>query len=86
MDPIRKNIGDFIESDVDDETIIVSLASGELLSVKDTGRTVWKLIDGARTRDRIVTLLVAEFGASRQTIEDDVDTFLQSARHAGLIA
>lgn len=86
MSAIRKASGDFIETDVDDETIIVSLASGELFSVKETGLAIWKLIDGTRGRLQLIADLSAAYSVDEAEIASDVDAFLTDAARAGLLA
>ncbi|MXP47794.1 PqqD family peptide modification chaperone [Altererythrobacter luteolus] len=86
MSAIRKASGEFIETDVDDETIIVSLASGELFSVKETGLAIWKLIDGSRDRGQLITALSAAYSVDETEIAYDIDAFLTDAARAGLLA
>ncbi|WP_271439772.1 PqqD family protein [Pontixanthobacter luteolus] len=86
MSAIRKASGEFIETDVDDETIIVSLASGELFSVKGTGLAIWKLIDGSRDRGQLITALSAAYSVDETEIANDIDAFLTDAARAGLLA
>ncbi len=86
MTAIRKASGDLIETNVDDETIIVALQSGQLYSVKDTSAAIWRMIDGETGRDAIIDALAQEYRADRAEIAKDVDAFLTDARNAGLLA
>ncbi|MFZ1741843.1 MAG: PqqD family protein [Pontixanthobacter sp.] len=86
MVQIHKSSLDLIETDVDDETIIVSLDSGQLYAVKDTGRAIWKLIDGKRDRTAILAELEAAYGEEASAIEIGVDKFIAEITAAGLIA
>lgn len=86
MSAIHKAAGDLIETNVDDETIIVALQSGQLYSVKDTSAAIWRMINGENGRDGIIDALAQEYGAERAVIAKDVDAFLAEAANAGLIA
>ena len=86
MTAISKASGDIIETRVDDEIIVVALASGELFSLKGTAADIWNKIDGERSAARICALLAEEFGCESAAITGDVDRFLSNARDAGLVA
>jgi hypothetical protein len=85
MAAIEKSSNDLIETDVDDETIIVALESGQLYSVTDTAAAVWRLIDGKNDRAMIIAALAEEYQTAPATIESDVDAFLKDAAETGLI-
>lgn len=86
MTIICKALSDLIETDVDDETIIVSLASGQLFSVKGTGRAIWKLIDGEREAEDIAEELGSIYHKDAASIQPDMDRFLTEITEAGLIS
>jgi hypothetical protein len=83
---IHKLVGRFTEADIDDEVILMRLDNGELLSLADTAAAAWRLIDGARDRDALVTALGAEFDADEQLIARDVGELLHQLKEAGLVA
>lgn len=85
MTAITKIPDQFIETDVDDETVIVGLTSGEFFSLKDSGLAVWKLIDGNRSEADIILKLSENFDGQRPTIEADVSAFLAQLRAAHFI-
>jgi hypothetical protein len=86
MAALHKLTGNFTEAVVDDEIIIMRLDNGELLSLIGTAATVWRLIDGSRDRDALVTALGAEFDADEQLITRDVGELLHQLKEAGLVA
>ena len=85
MAAIVKCPGAFIETDVDDEIVIVGLDDGRFYSLDGTGRTVWRLIDGARDRDALLALLERDFDAPRTVLAADLDAFLAELASAGFI-
>jgi hypothetical protein len=69
---------EIVAREIEGELIIIPLVAGigdaedELFSLNQTGRAIWKLLDGTRTLSQIVSLLGTEYGAQGDTIEKDV--------------
>jgi hypothetical protein len=74
---------DIVAREIEGELIIVPLFSGigdsedELFTLNETGRAIWKLMDGKRTIRQIIKLLIDEYKASDKEIEDDVFGLLE---------
>lgn len=83
---ITKAQGSFSETAIDDEIVVMHLASGEFFSLTGTGRTLWLLIDGTRTRDAIVAAAAAQYGVEAADIAADTDAFLAKLGAAGFLA
>lgn len=58
---------DHVACDLDDETVLLSLRTGEYYGLNEVAARVWKLIQQPATVDEILSALLAEFEA------DDVD-------------
>ena len=82
---LTKTSGQFTETAIDDEIVVMHLASGEFFSLTETGRTLWLLIDGTRNRDKLLAEVAAHYGAQPAEIVDDVDAFLAKLRLAGFL-
>ncbi len=67
--PVRKGVGD--------------LAS--IYSLNEVASAIWQTIQQPRHKGQIVGAIEQEFGAERQQIERDVDTFLDEMHSAGLV-
>ena len=67
-----------VARDIEGELIIVPLVSGigdmedELFTLNETGKEIWKRLDGKNSLKTIVDELVIEFAAPRDEIEKDV--------------
>ena len=85
MAAIVKRPGAFIETDVDDEIVIVGLDEGRFYSLEGTGRAVWRLIDGTRDRAALLALLQRDFDAPHDILAADLDAFLSEVASAGFI-
>lgn len=78
MDAVYAPSENIVAREIEGEIIIVPLARGigdaedDLFSLNETGRAVWKLLDGRRSLAQIVQILGADYTASTATIGKDV--------------
>ena len=69
---------DIVAREIEGELIIVPLVSGigdmedELYSLNDTGKEIWRLLDGKNSLQDVVRLLSDQFDAAPGEIEADV--------------
>lgn len=72
-----------VTREIEGELIIVPLVSGigdagdELYTLNETGRAIWRLLDGRRTLGAIATELAEEFEAPDDAIAADVLGFIE---------
>ena len=83
--PLTKVPAAFAETRIDDEIVIMNLASGDFFSLKDSAAAIWDLLDGTRNRAAVLAALTSEFDASPPDLARDLDTFLGELRVGGLI-
>lgn len=50
---------------------------GGILTINESGGFVWKLLEKERDFDEIISLLVEEYGISRDEAEEDLTGFLK---------
>ena len=84
-EPLRKAETRYVETALDDETIVMDIDSADFFSLNATAGAVWRLIDGTRDRDAIVAALAGEFAASPAEIGADVDALIGQLRTAGFL-
>jgi pyrroloquinoline quinone biosynthesis protein D len=82
---IRKLPDRFSETAIDDEIVVMSLASGEFFSMTGTAREIWLLLDGQRDRAALVRDLADRFAMPGPQIEADVTAFLDQLIAAELV-
>jgi hypothetical protein len=69
---------DVVAREIEGDIIIVPLAAGigdaddELYTLNETGRAIWRRLDGHRTLGQVAAELADEFDASRTELETDV--------------
>ena len=83
---LTKDPAAFAETRIDDEIVIMNLASGDFFSLTDSAATIWDLLDGTRNRAALLAALTSQYDAEKQALANDLDTFLGELRDGGLIA
>ncbi len=69
---------DIVAREIEGELIIVPLVSGigdlddELFTLNDTGRAIWKQLDGTKTLQQVIKTLTDEYDAPAAMIKRDV--------------
>jgi hypothetical protein len=77
-DPVYLPSDDVVAREIEGEIIIVPLAAGigdledELYTLNETGREVWRRLDGHRSLSTIAGELAAEYDAPLEAIQQDV--------------
>lgn len=66
------------ETDLDGETIVMSLGTGQILSFADTAQEIWAMLRAPATLDGIVEHLMKEFDVSQETCQAEVTNFLEA--------
>lgn len=85
MTGVIRNEGSYVETEIDEETVLMRLSDGDFFSLEGTGRAIWQAIDGTRGREEIVAHLARQFDASAEAIGADVGRFLDELAGAGLV-
>ncbi len=75
----------FVETDIDDEVVVMDLDSGNFFSLKDTALEIWRLVDGSRTSADIVAEIAAAYDLTESELAADIAAFLDQAQAAGLL-
>jgi hypothetical protein len=66
------------------EAVILSLDTKILRGLNPVGSRVWDLIDGTRSIDEIVDVIVAEFDVTPPVAAADVEAFVRQLLERGL--
>lgn len=67
------------------ETVLCDLEGARLVVLNAVGAAVWSLLDGARSIDAIVDVIVETLGAERDVVRRDVEAFVASLAAQGLV-
>ena len=84
--PLTKDPAAFAETRIDDEIVVMNLASGDFFSLQDSAAAIWDLLDGTRDRAAVLAALCGQYDAPQADLARDLDRFLDDLRSGGLIA
>jgi hypothetical protein len=83
---------DVVAREIEGDIIIVPLTAGigdandELYTLNQTGRAVWKRLDGRRTLGDVIALLAEEFDGPQEDLEGDVVGFATEMTRRGILS
>jgi Coenzyme PQQ synthesis protein D (PqqD) len=81
LDTVCAPSDDVVAREIEGEVIIVPLTGGigdiegEAYTLNDTGRAIWRHLDGVRTLREVATSLLADYEAPQSELEADVVGF-----------
>jgi hypothetical protein len=86
LTPLRLNPAAVSWLEVDGEILAVQHASSEYLSTNATGALLWKSLTSGTSRERLIALIVEEYGIDEERAAADTDAFLGELAAHGLLA
>jgi len=69
-------IEEIVASDIDGETVMMSIQNGEYYGLDDIGSRIWELIEKPVKVSDLIDTLLERFDVDRETCERDVLKFL----------
>ena len=78
MEDIISISGDVVSREIEGELIIIPLVAGvgdledDLFTLNESGKEIWKLLDGERTLDDITSILSEKFDSDQEIIKKDI--------------
>ncbi len=70
---------------MDNELVVVSLASNEYVAVDEIGRVIWEMLETPQSVDAICKELADRYAATPEQIREDVLPFLEELQKVSLI-
>ncbi len=70
---------------IEGEAVILSLDTKAFRGLNPVGSRVWELIDGRRSVDEIVEVIVREFDVTHEQAARDVQAFVRELLDKGLV-
>lgn len=71
--------------EVEGQTVLLDIASGEYFALNEVGGRVWDLCDGTRTVGEVVDTICAEYDAPTDLVLSDARDLLEGLAGAGLV-
>ena len=85
MSLLAKDPTRFAETRIEDETVVMSLDTGDFFSLTGTAQAIWRLLDGTRDRAGLLAALAADYDAPDAELAADCDAFIAELCAAGLL-
>jgi hypothetical protein len=70
---------------LDDESVLLDLASENYLGLDEVGTRIWQLIDDGETMRSVMATMLDEYDTNEDTLVGDLDKFLNDLQAQGLI-
>jgi hypothetical protein len=67
---------ELVSSDLDGETVLLSIETGKYYNMDPIGSRIWKLIEEPRSVSQLINILLNEFEVEKKQCEQEVLTFL----------
>lgn len=77
--------GQLLATDLDEETILMSIEQGAYYGMEQTARRIWELIATPHTVADLCRQLAAEYHVEPEACQQDLLPFLEELRSEGLI-
>jgi hypothetical protein len=76
---------DLIATDMDGDTVMMSIERGEYYGIGGVGSRVWVLLQQAVSIDQIVTTVCSEFEVEKTQCQNDMQGFVAELLKMGLV-
>lgn len=83
--PTYSRLPEFVSTDMDGETVLMSIAHGSYFGIGGIGTLIWEKLESPQTEDTLVDQIRAEFDVAEQECRRDVQAFLTKLVENGLI-
>ena len=84
-DDVLRRSTDLIATELDDETVLMSITAGVYYGLEGPARTIWEKLDSPMTFGQLVDTLTREYRVSRETCSSDLQGFLAQMESEELV-
>jgi hypothetical protein len=85
-DTVISQIEEIVASDIDGETVMMSIENGKYYGMDDIGSRIWELIEKPIKVSDLIATLLEKFDVDRETCERDVPKFLNELNEDKILA
>lgn len=86
MGKVLKRKSGIITADLNGETVMMDIATGQYYNLGEVGGRIWEILEKTMSRDALVDLLIKEYDVSREQCEKDIEPFLEQLLNSGLMS
>lgn len=81
--PIRAP--EFIWHNIQGEVVLLNPHEGKYFGLNHVGCSFWEKIDGKRSIEDIINLLLGEYDVQRDVLESDIETLISEMKRCGTL-
>lgn len=83
--PTYQRLEGFVSTDMDGETVLMSIEHGSYFGIGGTGSLIWERLEQPRTESELVAAVCAAYQVEEPDCRRDVAAFLEKLRENGLV-
>ncbi|MDF1730725.1 MAG: lasso peptide biosynthesis PqqD family chaperone [Minwuia sp.] len=83
--PTYRRLEGFVSTDMDGETVLMSIEHGSYFGIGGTGSLIWERLEQPQTEDALVEAVRAAYDVSEEDCRRDVAAFLATLIENGLV-
>ncbi len=76
---------DIVWRNLDGEAVLLNPNNGKYFGMNAVGCSFWEKMDGERTLDQIIDMLLEEYSVDRQTLEKDINELVSTLEEKQII-
>ena len=76
---------DLIATDMDGDTVMMSIERGEYYGVSGVGTRIWELLEKPITLSQVITTICADFEVDEATCQADAERFIRELMDNGMV-
>lgn len=77
---------EYVFNEVDGELVMMSIETGDYVSMNETGKIIWELLEQDKTVNELIALLVQQFDVDQEIVKNDVVPFIEQMKTKGILA
>ena len=74
-----------LATDLDEETILMSVEAGTYYGMEQTARRIWELVEKSRSVSELIEILSEEYHVKPEVCSQEIVLFLQELLQEGLV-
>lgn len=86
MKMIPKKNSDIIWRSIKGEAVLLNPVDGSYFGLNTVGSSFWEEVDGEKTMEEIINLLLQEYKVERDVLALDIEEFVDSLEDLGIIS
>ena len=80
----------FVVREIAGQSIVVALGDASksfngMIKLNETGRIIWDMLSEGKNADEIVERILSEYDVNKETVQSDVNTFIQTLSEANIL-